>query len=82
MSKILPTNWSAEFAMDDECQKFRTKETKNEMASIISSLNLGSAETPIEGYVQLEEIVYVVYNMAELVDLAWGREAHLGIALK
>jgi hypothetical protein len=43
--------------VDDECHKFRMKETTNEMASIILSLNLGSTKTPIEEYVQLEEIV-------------------------
>jgi hypothetical protein len=53
----LLTNWSAVFVVDDECQKFRMKETTNEMASIILSLNLGSTKTPIEEYVQLEDIV-------------------------
>ena len=35
---------------------------------------------PIEEYVQLakEEIGDVEYYMAELVDLAWGIEIHLG----
>jgi hypothetical protein len=28
-----------------------------------------------------EEIVDVEYNMVELVDLAWGREFHLGLHL-
>ena len=37
----------------------------------------------IEEYVQLggEEIVDVEYIMAKLVDLAWGREIHLGLGL-
>ena len=43
-------------------------------------MNLGSEELPIEEYVQLvgEEIVDAEYNMAELVDLAWEGETHLG----
>ena len=65
--------------MDDECQKLRMKEATNEMASLISSLNLRSEEMLIEEYVQLprEDIVDVEYNMHELVDLVWGGEVHL-----
>ena len=83
MSKILLADWSVNFAMDDEREKLRMKEATNELASLISSLNLGSEEMPIEEYVQLagEEIVDAKYNMAELVDLAWGREIHLGLDL-
>ena len=83
MSKILLADWSANFAMDDEREKLRMKEATNELASLISSLNLGSEEMPIEEYVQLarEEIVDAEYNMVELVDLAWGREIHLGLDL-
>ena len=46
------------------------------MTSLNHSLNIGSEEMPIEGYVQLvgEEIVDAKYNMVELVDLAWDRE--------
>ena len=38
---------------------------------------------PIEEYVQLagEEIVDAEYIKVELVDLAWGRETHLGLDL-
>ena len=41
------------------CKKLRMKEATNELASLISSLNLGSKELPIEEYVQLarEEII-------------------------
>ena len=41
----------------------------------------GTEEMPIEEYVQLvgEEIVDIVYNMVELVDLAWRRETHLSL---
>ena len=54
------------------------------MASLISSLDLGNEELPIEKYVQLagEKIVDAKYNMAELVDLAWGDNIHLGLDLK
>ena len=53
------------------------------MESIISYLNFGSEEMPIKVYVQLvrEEIVDVEYNMAKLVDLAWGRGLHLVLNL-
>ena len=83
MFKILLANSSANFAIDDERKKLRMKEATFELASLISSLNLGSEEMTIEEYVQLagEEIVYVEYIMVELVDLAWGREIHLGLIL-
>ena len=64
MFKILPTNRSANFATDDERGKLRMKEATIKLASLMSSLNLGSEEMPIEEYVQLvgEEIVNVQYN--------------------
>ena len=83
MSKILPRDWSADFAMDDDYGKSRMKEAANELASLISSLNLGSEEMPIEESVQLvgEEIVDAKYNIDELVDMAWGRKTHLDLDL-
>ena len=56
------------------------KEASNELESLISSLNLGSEEMHVEKCMQLvkEEIVDAKYNMAKLVDLAQGREVHLG----
>ena len=47
------------FAIHDEHEKLRMNEVANELASLISSLNLGSEEMAIEEYVQLagEEIV-------------------------
>ena len=59
------------------------KEATNNLASFISSLNIGSEEMAIEEYVQLarKEIVNAKYNMVELVDLAWGKEVHLGLHL-
>ena len=67
---------SANFGMDDEREKSRMKETSNQMATLISSLNLGSEEMHIEEYVQLvgEEIDDANNNMTKLVDLAWSRE--------
>ena len=57
--------------MADQHENERMKEATNELASLISSLNLGSVEMPIEEYVQLarEEIVNANYSMAKLVDL-------------
>ena len=48
--------------MDDECEKSIMEVATNELASLISFLNLGSEEMPIEEYVQLigEEIVDVM----------------------
>jgi hypothetical protein len=69
--------------MDDECENLRMKETKNELASFISSLNIGSEEMFIEKYWQLVggEISDANYNMVELVILAWSKEIHLVINL-
>ena len=55
ISKILHVDWSANFSMDE----LRKKEVANEIASLISSLNLGSEEMSDEEHLQLvgEEIV-------------------------
>ena len=50
--KILPTNWSVDFAMDDEHEKSTVKEATSELANLIATLTLGSEEMPIEEYVQ------------------------------
>ena len=52
VSKILPVDWSVDFAMDGECEKLRMKEATNKLASFISSWSLGSGGLPIEEYVQ------------------------------
>ena len=67
--------------MDREREKLRMKEATNELASLVSSLNIGSEEMPFEEYVQLagEGIVDAKYKMAKLVDLARGSEIHLGL---
>ena len=80
MSKTSLAHWSVNFAMDHECEKLRMKKATNELASLVSSLNLGSEEVPSEEVVQLarEAIIDAEYNMAKLVDLARGREIHLG----
>ena len=39
--------------MDDECEKSRMKEVALDLASLISSLNLGSEDMLVEEYVQL-----------------------------
>ena len=67
MSKILLTDWSVDFAKDDESETSRMKEATNDLTNLISSLNLGSEEMLIEEYVQLagETIVGVEYNMVD-----------------
>ena len=69
--------------MDDERDKSRMKEATNELASLVSSLNLGSEEMPIEEYVKLarEEIVDAMYHTAKLVNLTRGREIYLGLEI-
>ena len=59
------------------------KEATNELASLISFLNLGSEEMPVEEYVQLvgERLLTQNTSWVSLVDLAWGREIHLGLDL-
>ena len=66
-----------------EHEKSRMKEATNKWASRSSSLNLGNEEMSTKEYVQMarEEIVDAKYNMVDLVDLAWDREAHLGSGL-
>ena len=66
-----------------EHEKLSMKEATKELASLISSLESWSKEMPTKEYVQLakEEIVSANCNMANLVDLAWGREIHLGLDL-
>ena len=51
MSKILLVYQGANFDMNDEREKLRMKEAANELASLISSLKLGSEEMLIEEYV-------------------------------
>ena len=53
LSKTLHVDRSTNFAMDDKCEKSRMKEVANELASLISSLNIGNEEMLIEKYVQL-----------------------------
>ena len=59
------------------------KEATYELASLISSLNLGIEDLPIKEYVQLvgEEIVDAKYNIVELVDLAQDRKIHFDLDL-
>jgi hypothetical protein len=75
MSKISHANWSVDFAMDDEHAKSRMKEVTNELASLFSSLNLGVKKCLLKKMCTWQDR----NNMAELVDLAWGREIHLGL---
>ena len=52
-SKIQHVHWRADYAIYSEHEKLRMKVTENELARIISFLNLRSEEMPIEKYVQL-----------------------------
>lgn len=51
-----------DFDMDHECEKSRMEGATNELASIISSMNIGSEETPIEEY------IYILLVWEEVVD--------------
>ena len=55
------------------------KESTNELARFISSLNLGSDEIPIDLHLATDKVVDAKYNVAELVDLAWDREVQLDL---
>ena len=69
--KILPHDWSANFAYEDQWEKSRvTKESKN-LALLISNLQLGQDEMPLEGYLIMkgEDIIVVEYCMSKLVDM-------------
>ena len=77
-------NWSANFVVGDGREESRMEEAPNGLASLISSLIIGSEDFLIEEYVQLvgeKIIVDAKYNMVELVDLAWGRKNHKGLGL-
>jgi hypothetical protein len=46
------SKWSAGFSMDDEREKSRIKEARSKwMASLVSSLNLGSEEMTMKEYI-------------------------------
>lgn len=47
MSKILHADYSANFAMDDRCEKMRMKKTKNKLENVIFPLNLGGGNMPM-----------------------------------
>ena len=53
MENLEEGNWSANFAMDDEHENERMEKAVNELATLISSLNLESEIMPIEEYMQL-----------------------------
>ena len=61
----------------------RNWEWKKQQINWQVSFSIESEELLIEEYVQLvgEGIVDAEYNMAELMDLAWYREIHLGLDL-
>lgn len=64
-------NWIVEFAMDDEHVRSRMKESASELASLISSLNLGSEEMCIKEYVQLVEDEIVDASTTWMSWLIW-----------
>ena len=67
--KILLVDWSANFAMDNECKKSRMKEATNEFTSLISSLSLGSEEMPIVNMCNWLEKKLLMESTTWLVDL-------------
>ena len=82
MCKILLETYSANIAMNDDCERLRMKVTTTGLASLIFSLNLGVKKFLLKNVRNLqEEIVDALYNMAKLVDLAWGIEIYYGLYL-
>ena len=71
-SGILPPYWSAGFANEDQREKSRLIKEFEDIALLISKLQLGSYEMPFEEYVVMEgeDIIEAEYCMSELVDTA------------
>ena len=69
--------------MNDEREKSRIKETTNELASLISSLNPGSEEMLIEEYCNwhVRKLLMQSTTWLSWMDFAWGREIPLGLDL-
>jgi hypothetical protein len=66
--------------MDDDRENERMKEAQNELASLISCLNLGSEEMPIEEYVQLGGEKLLMESKTWLSWWAWhGKSSPLGV---
>jgi hypothetical protein len=71
----LPLDWSADFANEDQREKSRLFKESEDLALLISKLQLGSDEMPFEEYVVMEgeDIIEAEYCMSELVDMALGQ---------
>jgi hypothetical protein len=51
---MLPTTWNVDFALVDEREKNRMQKKSDEPGALISNLQLGDDEMPIETYIQME----------------------------
>ena len=73
--EILPPDWSADFANEDQREKSRLIKESEDMALLISKLQLGSDEMPFEENVVMEgeDVIEAEYCMSELVDIALGQ---------
>jgi hypothetical protein len=71
----LPLDWSATFANEEQREKSRPIKESEDMALLISKLQLGSYEMPFKKYVVMEgeDIIEAEYCMLELVDMALGQ---------
>ena len=73
-SRILPHDWNANFVNEDQREKSRLIKEFENLALLISKLQLGSDEMPFEEDVVMEgeDIIEAEYCMSELVDMALG----------
>ena len=64
-SEILPPDWSADFANEDQREKSRLTKESEDLTLLISKLQLGSNEMPFEEYVVMEgeDIIEAEYCM-------------------
>jgi hypothetical protein len=67
MSKILRVAGSVDFAMDE----LRMKEIANELACLISCLNIGSEEISTKEYVEWAEEEIVEQSISWLSSVSW-----------
>jgi hypothetical protein len=70
-SGILPPEWSANFANEDQKEKSRLIKESEDLALLISKLQLGSDEMPFEEYVEWKVKTSLRLNIACQSWLIW-----------
>ena len=72
----MPPDWSTNFANEDQQEKSRLIKEYQDLALLISKVQLGQDEMPFEDYLTMkgEDIIGAKYCMSELVDMALGQK--------